>query len=86
MTVVLEPGASAQCSRACQRFATAIWELHRVDSVFGQDAGASTFPTARQLGAVYGLFADEDLNALLAGFIDQATAMAMLAPVPSLLL
>ncbi|WP_264888880.1 hypothetical protein, partial [Dietzia sp. NCCP-2495] len=78
MTVVLEPEASALCSQACERFATAIGELRLIDTVFEQGDGASTFPTARQLGAVYGLFTDEDLKTLLSGFVDQAMAMVAL--------
>ncbi|WP_264888638.1 hypothetical protein, partial [Dietzia sp. NCCP-2495] len=78
MTVVLEPEASALCSQACQRFASAISDLRQTDSLFEQRSSASTFPTARQLGAVYGLFTGEDLNTLLSGFVDQAMAMLML--------
>ena len=43
-----------------------------------QISGAGSFPTARQLGTVYSLFASADLHTLLSGFADQAEAMAML--------
>ena len=46
--------------------------------VVGQTGSANSFDTARQLGAVYALFAEEDLRTLLSGFVDQAKAMSML--------
>jgi len=43
-----------------------------------QVAASGSFKTARQLGTVYSLFADQDLRSLLDEFVIQAEAMSML--------
>lgn len=76
--VHLDPGVAEACFGACERFVDEISSASRLRLWQLQSVGAGSFDTARQLGAVYSLFAAEDLRTLLDGFVSQARAMAML--------
>lgn len=78
MMVHLDPGVAEACFGACERFVDEISSASRLRLWQLQSVGAGSFDTARQLGAVYSLFAAEDLRTLLDGFVSQARAMAML--------
>src|SRR5699024_1678214 len=78
MLVHLEAGVVDRCVEACDKFVDAVQRVVPAGQYSGFAQGANSFDTARQLGAVYALFAEEDLRTLLSGFVDQAKAMSML--------
>ena len=76
MTVHLVPGAAELCVQACENFIHEVRNSSNLRQIDLQAAGSGAFPTARQIGAVYSLFANDDLQSLLNGFVAQAEAMA----------
>ncbi|MBB1022756.1 hypothetical protein G6030_15945, partial [Dietzia sp. E1] len=53
-------------------------DLSALDRYTSFSASGGSFETARQIGTVYSLFAEDDLQTLLTGFADQARAMSLL--------
>lgn len=78
MTVHLEQGVAELCISACDEFAAQLNDSARSDWQSEMPLAPSSFDSARELGTVYSLFAGEDLQSLLNGFVDQARAMSML--------
>ncbi len=78
MTIHLESGVAGQSVSVCDAFIDNLTELSR-GMEYGDLMGSpDAFDTARQIGTVYSLFAGEDLRTMMGGFVDQASAMAML--------
>lgn len=79
MTVHLSQDVANDCVGSCSKFVESVLGARDFDFQSNQATStADSFDTARQLGAVYALFAEEDLRTLLSGFVDQAKAMSML--------
>src|SRR5699024_10763399 len=78
MSVHLGASAAESCVNACSEFISELRGLFASSRYSGHSQNDDSFDTARQLGAVYALFAEEDLRTLLSGFVDQAKAMSML--------
>lgn len=78
MSVHMDPDVAERCGRACDRFVNLI-RLQRIGGRYENLADLSeSFDTARQISAVYSVFAGSDLRSLLDGFIAQAEAMSMM--------
>lgn len=78
MTVHMAPDVADSCVSACSTFRDRIDKCVENAFHYGQSESESSFSTARQIGAVYSLFAGDDLDSLLRGFVNQADAMAVL--------
>src|SRR5699024_11267816 len=76
MSVHLGASAAESCVNACSEFISELRGLFASSRYSGHSQNDDSFDTARQLGAVYALFAEEDLRTLLSGFVDQAKAMS----------
>ena len=78
MSLHLEKGIAETCVAACGSFIDEITTASRLSESTHQSAGAESFDSARQIGAVYSLFSNEDLRTLLDGFVTQVDAMSVL--------
>ena len=78
MVVHLDRNAAEAARSACDRFIDAIRSSDSVGRHGSLSESADTFDTARQIGAVYSLFSNEDLRTLLDGFVTQVDAMSVL--------
>lgn len=77
MSVVLEAGAAQECVTRCTDFVQKLKSSTGVDTQDTFAATADSFPTARQIGAVYDEFFGRDLRELVASFATQVEAMAV---------
>lgn len=78
MTLHLGSGVADVCISVSSRFVDDVAILERSIRRDEQGVVGGAFPTARQIGAVYSLFAGEDLRSLLDGFVVQARAMSVM--------
>ena len=78
MVVHLDRNAAEAARTACDRFIDAIRSSDSAARHGSLSEQADTFDTARQIGAVYSLFSNEDLRTLLDGFVTQVDAMSVL--------
>ena len=78
MAMHLESGAAKACMRSCAEFIDIVKIAANSDLMDSTESRPDAFDTARQIGTVYSLFAGEDLRTMMGGFVDQASAMAML--------
>lgn len=78
MTVHVSPDVADSCVSACSTFRDRITQCVDNEFHYEQPFSEGSFSTARQIGTVYSLFAGEDLESLLRGFVDQADAMSVL--------